>query len=77
MTLINRMIEHLTISTYDLMRGSLVQVINFATVKTWQYPWKSVDISTSKCFLFRGNYFVAIETTPNLRRKRDDPFPSL
>ena len=56
---------------------ALVQVINFATAKTWQYPRKSVDIATSKCFLFRGNYFVAIETTPNLRRKSDDPFPSL
>ena len=51
-----------------------VHVINFSTEKTWQYPRKSVDIATSKCFLFRGNYFVAIATTPNLRRKSDDPF---
>ena len=44
----------------------------FCHGKTWQYPWKSVDIATSKCFLFRGNYSVAIEMTPNLRRKRDN-----
>ena len=27
----------------------------FCHGKTWQYPRKSVDIATSKCFLFRGN----------------------
>ena len=46
----------------------------FCHGKTWQYPRKNVDIATSKCFLFRGNYFVAIATTPNLHRKSDDPF---
>ena len=51
---------------------ALVHVINFATVKTWQYPQKSVDIATSKCFFSRGNNFVAIETTPNLRCKSDN-----
>ena len=40
--------------------------------KTWQYPRKSMDISTSKCFFFRGNYSVAIEMTPNLRCKSDN-----
>ena len=45
--------------------SSLVQVINFATEKTWQYPRKSVDISTSKCFFSHGNFFIAIATTPN------------
>ena len=48
--------------------NTLVQVINFATAKTWQYPRISVDIATFKCFFFRGNFFVAIATTPNLRR---------
>ena len=38
----------------------------------WQYPWKSVDIAMSKCFFFRGNNFVAIEMTPNLRCKSDN-----
>ena len=47
-------------------QGTLVQVINFATEKTWQYPRISVDIATSKCFFCRGNFFVAIATTPNL-----------
>ena len=56
------------------MEETLVHVINFATEKMWQYPRKSMDIATSKCFLFRGNYFVAIATTPNLRRKSDNPF---
>ena len=51
---------------------SLVQVINFATAKTWQYPRISVDISTSKCFFCRGTFFVAIATTPNLRCKSDN-----
>ena len=51
---------------------SLVQVINFATEKTWQYPRISMDIATSKCFFCRGNFFVAIATTPNLRRKSDN-----
>ena len=46
----------------------LVQVINFSTEKTWQYPRISVDIATSKCFFCCGNFFVAIATTPNLRR---------
>ena len=48
---------------------ALVQVINFAMAKTWQYPRISVDIATSKCFFCRGNCFVAIATTPNLRGK--------
>ena len=39
---------------------------NFSTAKTWQYPRISVDIATSKCFFCRGNFFVAIATTPNL-----------
>ena len=42
---------------------TLVQVINFATAKTWQYPWRIMDIATSKCFFSRGNYFVTIATT--------------
>ena len=44
----------------------------FCHGKTWQYPQKSVDIATSKCFFFRGNNSVAREMTPNLRCKRDN-----
>ena len=51
---------------------ALVHVINFATAKTWQYPRKSMDIATSKCFFFHGNTSVAIETTPNLRCNSDN-----
>ena len=40
--------------------------------KMWQYPRKSMDIATSKCFFSRGNNSVAIEMTPNLRRKSDN-----
>ena len=39
----------------------------FCQGKTWQYPRKIMDIATSKCFFFRGNNSIAIETTPNLR----------
>ena len=58
-------------------RGSIQLVVTstsdqFFHGKTWQYPQKSMDIATSKCFFSRGNNFVAIETTPNLRRKRDN-----
>ena len=44
----------------------------FCHGKTWQYPWKSVDIATSKCFFSHGNNSFAIETTPNLRCKSDN-----
>ena len=49
----------------------------FCHGKTWKYPRKSMDIATEKRFFSRGSHFVAIATTPNLRRKSDDPFPSL
>ena len=54
---------HLNDSSSGMSSLTLVQVINFATAKTWQYPRRSVDIATSKCFFSCGNYFVVIATT--------------
>ena len=44
----------------------------FCHGETWQYPQKSVDIATSKCFFSRGKYFIAIEKTSNLCCKSDN-----
>ena len=51
---------------------SLVQVINFSTEKCGNIHRKAWILPRLSVFFFRGNNSVAIEMTPNLRRKSDN-----